>query len=172
MKVLKFKIMIALLLATTSASAGDNLSPVPLFEIIDDRPIAVEVIDRATGGCWTNVEEVRQSILTNLEKNLFVSFDAREQPAPHNVILRLEMTSSRTNEGQCLGHASMKLTEVIGTKYRGRAALIQVIAKYINTSVSSYQDHNRQALRLVDLFIDGLPMGLSGAVIYVQDDSI
>lgn len=166
----KLKILAGILAAmTTSANADPRISPAPYFEIINNRPIAVEVVDRATGGCWTNAPETRRAIIEKLKGQMFTAFDAQEKPAPHELTVKLEIVSERSSEGQCLGQASIKLTEVWDTEYRGKPALVQIIAHYINSGVSSYQDHNRQALRLADMFTGQLASGASSAIIYVGE---
>ena len=105
--------------------------------------VYVQISDKATRGCWTNISETKRYIESELSKS---SVQVIDDQSKTDLTLKLSVIAQRTEHGWCYGSIDLKLTAnviigeymVLGTFYE--KSTVDIKAQHFNNSVLTWLD--------------------------------
>jgi len=140
-------ILLIILLGTSnklSAQYVDQKFSIKEFKVF------VQVSDKATKGCWTNISETRRYIQNKLSKDNVQLVDDQSKT---DLTLKFELLAQRTGHGWCYGNMSLSLTAnvmlgeymILGTFYQKNT--VDIKSQHFNNSALKWLDSNLPDLK-------------------------
>ena len=104
---------------------------------IKEFKVFVQVLDKATKGCWTNISETKQYIKNKLSETGVQVIDDQSKT---DLTLKFSIVAQRTGHGWCYGNMSLRLTAnvklgeymILGTFYQNNA--VDIKSQHFNNS--------------------------------------
>ena len=117
---------------------------------IKEFKVFVQVLDKATKGCWTNISETKQYIKNKLSETGVKVIDDQSKT---DLTLKFSIVAQRTGHGWCYGNMSLSLTAnvmlgeymILGTFYQKNT--VDIKSQHFNNSALKWLDKNLQDLK-------------------------
>ena len=108
---------------------------------IKEFKVFVQVLDKATKGCWTNISETKQYIINKLSEDGVQVIDDQSKT---DLTLKFSVVAQRTGHGWCYGSMDLNLTAnviigqymVLGTFYQQNT--VDIKAQHFNNAVLNW----------------------------------
>ncbi len=131
-------ILLIILLGTSNKLSAQYLDQ--KFSIKEFR-VFVQVLDRATKGCWTNISETKQYIKSKLSEAGVQIIDDQSKT---DLTLKFSVVAQRTGHGWCYGSMDLNLTAnviigqymVLATFYE--QSTVDIKAQHFNNAVFNW----------------------------------
>ena len=112
--------------------------------------VFVQVLDKATKGCWTNISETKQYIKNKLSETGVQVIDDQSKT---DLTLKFSVVAQRTGHGWCYGSMDLNLTAniiigqymVLGTFYEQNT--VDIKAQHFNNAALNWLDKRLPELK-------------------------
>ena len=103
--------------------------------------VFVQVLDKATKGCWTNISETKRYIKNKLSES---GVQVTDDQSKTDLTLKFSVVAQRTGHGWCYGSMDLNLTAnviigqymVLGTFYQQN--IVDIKAQHFNNAVLNW----------------------------------
>ena len=140
-------ILLIILLGTSnklSAQYVDQKFSIKEFKVF------VQVLDKATKGCWTNISETKRYITNKLSETGVKVIDDHSKT---DLTLKFSIVAQRTGHGWCYGNMDLNLTAnviigqymVLGTFYEQNT--VDIKAQHFNNTALNWLDKRLPELK-------------------------
>ena len=117
---------------------------------IEEFKVFVQVVDKATKGCWTNISEAKRYIKNKLSETGVQIIDDQSKT---DLTLKFSVVAQRTKHGWCYGSMDLKLTAnviigqymVLGTFYQQNT--VDIKAQHFNNAALNWLDKRLPELK-------------------------
>ena len=117
---------------------------------IKEFKVFVQVLDKATKGCWTNISETKQYIKNKLSETGVQVIDDQSKT---DLTLKFSVVAQRTGHGWCYGSMDLNLTAnviigqymVLGTFYEQNT--VDIKAQHFNNAALNWLDKRLPELK-------------------------
>ncbi len=113
--------------------------------------IVLLVEDKVSGGCWTNVDQVKEQVRRSLEESGLQVYDEPLlilSPLSSNLVITVD--GSRSSEGICFGNIQMASYRSVLTLFEGAQIQYQGVNFSQNTAAYHRKSLNAPFLKAVD----------------------
>ena len=136
----KFVLILIILVGTAnklSAQYVDQNFSIKEFKVF------VQILDKATKGCWTNISETKRYIQDKLSESGAKVIDDQSRT---DLTLKFSVLAQRTGHGWCYGNMDLRLTAnvmlgqymILGTFYQKNA--VDIKSQHFNNSALNWLD--------------------------------
>ena len=110
---------------------------------IKELKVFVQILDKATKGCWTNISETKHYIQDKLSEN---GANVIDDQSKTDLTLKFSVFAQRTGHGWCYGNISLNLTAnvrigeymILGTFYQ--KSMVDIKPQHFNNSALVWLD--------------------------------
>ena len=143
----KFILLLTIVVGTATSASSQYVDP---DFSIQNFKVFVQIIDKASEGCWTNISDTRRFIQNKLAKGGVKLIDDQGKT---DLTLKFSIQAQRTGHGWCYGNMSLRLTAnvilgeymILGTFYQKNN--VDIKSQHFNNSAFKWLEKTLPELK-------------------------